>query len=210
MNKKHNTINQKKILRDFIIATLFLYFMSSFFCKTVFFVVLIGLPFFIILMCIYFFKVYKKELTQKDFYGLCGFTGMLSSIAFALLASAISWRIIFLVIIFSIIICFILILEICMSLSHNKNIKPRKSTAGVIIGGPAGVFGIMLSRYFRKNGLDINYEYIIGCLSIVYSFSYFAIIQYRLLKKQQKQDPSGDGSKPLKNNQSGDGSVIDD
>lgn len=186
MNKHNNKTNLQKMLRDFLIATIFLNFLSAILCNYILWWILIEVLFSIVLIGFYFFKVYKKVLLTKDYFCFSGFLGMACAVNFALLSSVISQKIIFGLIILGIIILLVLIMEFVMYLIHEKEVKIRESTAGMIIGAPAGVFGIMLSRYFRKNGLEINYEYIIGCLAVVYSFSYFAIIKYRQLKKTTK------------------------
>lgn len=194
MDKNSNKKNTKKLIRDFLIANIFISVCSTIPCESIL-LIFIDVFFSAVMIFLYFFKVHKKELSTKESFYFAGFFGMAYSVLYALLASVASKKIIFGIIIFLVIILLVLIMELVTYLMYKKGVKMIKSAVGVTVGGSAGVFGFMLSRFFRENGWEIPYEYIIACLAVLYSVFYTSIIKSRQMKKQEK---TGDGSKPLK------------
>ena len=132
-----------------------------------------------------------------------GASSVFSCVVCVVIASFVAKSFSFTVILSGIMILVMILMEILMCFYSEK--KPNKGAAIVttLIGGPSAIAGMSMARYMRANNIEIKYEYLIGMLAFIFAVLYCALIKYRKLKHQEKQEQQKSGEK------SGDGSVID-
>ena len=149
----------------------------------------------IIAMIIYFFKVKIRQPNKKQMSLYYGLYGLLFAFIFGILGvvqienTMYSLWIIVFVTICDLLVVLFLEIYIRQIVSGKRNMSKTKSVSkGLIFVG--SICGIMLSRVFYKNGIDMGLEFVFIPFSVVFSLFYSYIIKYRYYNQLGTQ---GDG-----------------
>ena len=172
----------QKDIKKLLFVTFIMYAVSVFPCRNIFVALVIVLIASAILISMYI-VISKNFLDEKKVMKTCGAIGIFNSFIFALITAYQKGKtfiemIITFSIMIGIILGIILLLEIASrTTSIWKKNKPSKVSSAVI--SIFVLLGMITSRYFFRNGIEMRFEFIYGSFSIIFALFYGAFIKAR-------------------------------
>ncbi len=182
-NRFSEITNTKKDISKLLLITFIMYAVSIFPCRNIFVSLTIVVIAFIILLSVYFFVTSKIFLDKIKVFKMSGAIGLFNSFVFALLTAYQKGKtfvemLITFAIMIGIALGIIVLLEIASrTTSIWKKNKPSKVSSAVI--SIFVLLGMITSRYFFRNGIEMRFEFIYGSFSIIFALFYGAFIKAR-------------------------------
>lgn len=175
---------EKKDLRTIIFGGVFVFIMSSFLCKNIIVSAVIAGVGAVVSIVFYFVKVAGYTLDENTLLKYLGMFGMFYSFLFTLLTSYQNGEtFIDMLKTFLILIGVELVIIGLMEFTYRKTrLWDSKSGNKAVSAGLVSIFaalGVLLSRYMRKRGIEINVSFIYGGLAVVFSLFYAVFIKRR-------------------------------
>ena len=190
-NYIYNLTHTKKDIKKLLSVTFIMYAVSVFPCRNIFVALVIVLIASVILTSIYI-VISKKFLDEKKVMKMCGAIGIFNSFIFALITAYQKGKtFIEMLITFSIMIGIILGIIVLLEIASRTTSIWKKNKPSIVSSAVISIFaalGMITSRYFFRNGIEMRFEFIYGSFSIIFALFYGAFI------KAKHSDQSEDSS----------------